>query len=122
MFRNKHTAADRLSHQLKIEDKNEIWSDVKKHYDIKKQECENILKMLKKCCDYFYKIHFILKLDANILITQLNWLVNDLLKALVTNWIAWIQLFDFTVKHVFRNKHTAANELFCWLKIENENK
>ena len=48
--------------------KNEIWSDVKKHYDIKKQECENILKMLKKCCDYFYKIHFILKFNANILI------------------------------------------------------
>ena len=77
--------------------------------------------MLKKCHEYLYKIHFVLELDANILIAQLNWSVNDLLKVLVMSWIAWIQFFDFTVKHVSENKHTAADELFCWLKIKDEN-
>ena len=48
--------------------------------------------------------------------------MNDLSEALVTDWIAWIQLFDFIVKHVSENKHIAADELSCWLKIENKNK
>ena len=98
-----------------------IWSDVKKHYDTEKQEYKNVLKMLKKYCEYLYKIHFVLKLDANILIAQLNWSANNLLEALVMNWIVWIQLFDFTVKHVLKNKHTAADELSHQLKIEDKN-
>ena len=93
--------------------KNKIWSDVKKHYDVRKQEYKNVLKMLKKCCDYFYEIYFVLKLDANILIIQLNQSANDLSEALVTDWIAWIQLFNFTVKHVSENKHTVVNKLSC---------
>ena len=76
--------------------------------------------MLKKYHDYLYRIHFILELDANILIVQLNQSVNDLSEVLVTDWIMWIQLFDFTVKYVLRNKHTAADRLSCWLKIEDE--
>ena len=48
--------------------KNEIWSDVEKCYDAEKQEYKNVLKMLKKCHDYFYKIYFILKFNVNILI------------------------------------------------------
>ena len=48
--------------------KNKIWSDVKKCYNVKKQEYRNVLKMLKKCCNYFYEIHFVLELNANILI------------------------------------------------------
>ena len=47
--------------------------------------------------------------------------MNDLPDILITSWIAWIQLFDFTVKHISENKHTAVNELSCWLKIEDEN-
>ena len=41
---------------------------MKKHYDVKKQKYHNILKMLKKYHDYLYKVHFILKLNANTLI------------------------------------------------------
>ena len=102
--------------------KSEIWSDVEKCYDMEKQECRDVLKMLKKCHDYLYRIHFVLELDANTLIVQLNWSVNDLPRALVTSWIAWIQLFDFTVKHVLRNKHTAADKLSHQLKIEDKDK
>ena len=65
--------------------KSEIWSDVEKHYNARKWECKNILKMLKKCCNYLYKIHFILEFNANILIAQLNWLANNLLKVFMTN-------------------------------------
>ena len=36
----------------------------------------------------------------------------DLLGALVTQWIAWIQLFDSEVRHVPGRKHNAANGLF----------
>ena len=31
--------------------KNKIWSDVKKHYDMRKWKYKNILKILKKCHD-----------------------------------------------------------------------
>ena len=37
------------------------------------------------------------------------------------SWIAWIQLFDFTVKHVSENKHTVTDSLSCCLKVEEEN-
>ena len=47
---------------------NKIWSDVEKCYNVRKQEYKSILKMLKKCYNYFYKIYFVLKLNANILI------------------------------------------------------
>ena len=52
--------------------KNEIWSDVEKYYDVKKWEYKNILKMLKKYHDYLYRTYFVLKLNVNILIAQLN--------------------------------------------------
>ena len=32
----------------------------------------------------------------------------------------WIQLFDFEVKHVSESRHTAADELSRWLKVERE--
>ena len=35
----------------------------------------------------------------------------DLPGALITRWIAWIQLFDFDVKHIPGKKHTAADGL-----------
>ena len=76
--------------------------------------------MLKKCRGYLYGIHFVLELDANTLVAQLNRSANDLPGALVTGWIAWIQLFDFTVKHVPGNKHTAADGLSHQPKIEDE--
>ena len=93
---------------------------MKKHYDAKKQEYHSILKILKKCYDYLYKVHFILELDINILITQLNHLVNDLPNIFIISWIAWIQLFNFTVKHVPGNRYTVTNNLSHHLKIKKE--
>ena len=61
---------EKRQHIIHYESK--IWSDVKKCYDMKKQEYKNVLKMLKKYHDYFYEIYFILEFNANILIAQLN--------------------------------------------------
>jgi len=49
-----------------------IWSDVERRYDAGKRECRGVLKMLKKCRGYLYSISFILEINANILVTQLN--------------------------------------------------
>ena len=47
----------------------------------------------------------------NPLVAQLNRGSSDLPGALVTRWIAWIQLFDFDVRHVPGKEHTAADGL-----------
>ena len=51
---------------------------------------------------------------------QLERAVTDLSKALIMQWIVWIQLFDFEIKHVSESRHTAADEFSRWLKVENE--
>jgi hypothetical protein len=97
-----------------------IWSDAERKYDAGKLECRAVLKMLKKCRSYLYGVHFVLELDANTLVAQLNRSATDLPGALVTRWIAWIRLFDFTVRHVPGSKHTAADGLLRRPKVEGE--
>ena len=63
--------------------KSKLWLDTEKKYDAVKQECHIILKMLKKCWYYLWKIHFILKLNINTVITQLQRTVTDLSEALI---------------------------------------
>jgi len=53
----------------------------------------------------------VLETDASVLVAQLNRSATDLPGALVTRWIAYIQLFDFEVRYVPRTKHTAADKL-----------
>jgi len=38
------------------------------------------------------------------------------------SWIAWIQLFNFTVKHVPGNRHTVIDDLSHYLKVKEEDK
>src|SRR5580700_10075875 len=57
------------------------------------------------------RTHFVIETDANILVAQLNKSATDLPGALVTRWIAYIQLFDFEVRHVPERKHTTADGL-----------
>ena len=56
-------------------------------------------------------MRFLLETDASVLVSQLNRGRTDLPGALITHWIAWIQLFDFDVKHVAGKKHTTADGL-----------
>ena len=66
---------------------------------------------MKKVRYWLYRIRFVLETDANVLVAQLNRLGTDLSRALVTQWIAWIQLFDFEAWHIPCQKHTAADGL-----------
>ncbi|KAK5788043.1 hypothetical protein VI817_010539 [Penicillium citrinum] len=88
-----------------------IWSEAERQYNADKRECRDILKALKKFRHWLYGVHFVLEIDAKTLVSQLNRSATDLPGALVTNWIAWIRLFDFEVKHVPGNRHTAADAL-----------
>jgi hypothetical protein len=47
--------------------KNGIWSQAKRKYDATKRECRAIFKAFKKFRSWLYKIHFVLKTDANVL-------------------------------------------------------
>src|SRR5438034_11673138 len=78
--------------------------------------------MLKKCQYLLYKIYFILEIDANMLVTQLNHLACDLSESLITSWLAWIQLFDFIVRYMSGSCHTATDELSRRPKVEEKSK
>ena len=88
-----------------------IWSNAEKKYDATKRECRGVLKALKKVRYWLYGVRFILETDASVLVAQLNRSGTDLPGALVTRWIAWIQLFDFEVRHIPGRKHSAADGL-----------
>lgn len=87
------------------------WNAAEQSYDATKRECRGILKALKKFRYFLYGIRFLLETDANVLVAQLNGAASDLPGSLLTRWIAWIRLFDFDIKHVPGNKHTAADGL-----------
>ena len=65
-----------------------IWGDQKRKYDVIKREYREILKTLKKIRFWLYEVHFILEIDINVLIIQLNMFDTDLSDALITRWIA----------------------------------
>ena len=68
--------------------KNGIKSQVEQKYNLKKLKCRALLHALKKCYMYLYSVHFTVKMDINTLIAQLNCAAIDLLKALMTRWLA----------------------------------
>ena len=64
--------------------KNNIWFSVETKYDAIKRKCRNVLKTLKKIRYWLYDVHFVLKTNAEILMTQLNKLKIDLFDTLIT--------------------------------------
>ena len=90
--------------------KSELWIDSKSRYDAIKRECRDLLKALKKIRFWLYKVRFIIEIDANILMAQLNRFAADLSEVLITRWLTWIKFFDFDVKHVFDKKHTIVDD------------
>jgi len=57
---------------------------VEQKYNAGKRKCHGLLKVLKKTQFWLYGIQFIIELDANTLVTQLNMPAADLPGALVT--------------------------------------
>lgn len=87
------------------------WTETERKYDAGKRECRATLKALKKLRSHVYGIPFILEVDAATLVDQLNRSATDVPGALVNRWLAWIRLFDFTVKHVPGRRHGAPDGL-----------
>ena len=80
-------------------------------YDAIKRECKGVLKALQKLRFWLYSVYFILEINANTLVAQLNRAAINLLRALVTRQLAQIRLFDFEVYYVKGKKHIAADGL-----------
>ena len=68
-------------HFLRYE--NELWIESKSRYNAIKREYRELLKALKKIRFWLYKMRFIIEIDANILITQLNRSVANFSKILI---------------------------------------
>ena len=75
----------------------EIWSSAKSTYDAEKWECHDLLKSLKKVQAYLYEVSFVIKLNTQTLVTQLNCSAADVLGVFINCWLAWIQLFNFDI-------------------------
>jgi len=68
----------------------DVWTNAESRYDADKWECRRLLKALKKVHAYLYEVFFIVKLNAQTLISQLNRSVVDISDAFINCWIAWI--------------------------------
>ena len=88
-----------------------LWNEQETRYDAGKRECRGLMKALKKVRYWLYGTKFVIEIDANTLVAQLNQSASDLPGALVTRWLAWIRLFDFDVRHVPGRKHSAPDGL-----------
>jgi len=97
-----------------------VWTNAESRYDTDKQECRKLLKALKKVHTYLYEVFFIVKLNAQTLVSQLNKSIVDIFDALINCWIVWIQLFNFDILHVFDKKHQALNTLSQHPQAEDE--
>ena len=93
-----------------------FWSKMKCNYDAIKQECKEMLYILKKLKIWLIRMHFVMKTNANTLVAQLNGAAYDHSSAMLTCWLTWIRLFNFEVRHVKGATYTAANFLFKKLK------
>ena len=107
-------------HQHVYRYNSETWSSAESLYNAEKQECWELLKTLKKVRTYLYEMLFVIELNAQTLVTQLNRSVTDVLSVLINCWLTWIWLFDFDVWHVSEKKHQASDALFRRLKMVDE--
>ena len=80
-----------------------LWTMFESKYDATKRECRELLKTLKKVRFWLYEVRFIIEIDVNTLIAQLNRSAADLSEILMIRWLTWIRLFDFDVPYLTRN-------------------
>ena len=88
-----------------------IWSEAEQRYDATKRELRGLLCAMRSWRHYLYGVHFTVETDALVLVHQLNGSMTDVPGALLMRWIAWIRIFDFTVRHVAGLKNSAADAL-----------
>ena len=107
-------------HQYVYRYDSETWSSAESSYNAEKWECQELLKTLKKVRTYLYEVLFVIELNTQTLVTQLNRSAADVLNVLINCWLTWIQLFDFDVQHVSEKKHQASDALFRRFKVIDE--
>ena len=110
-------AAGSKQKQHSIRYESRVWSPQKAAYDAGWRECRGILLALKKLQFWLYKVHFVLEMNVNTFVAQLNQAATDLFGALVTQWMVWIKLFNFSIRYVSGKKHNAVNDFSQ--KLEN---
>ena len=62
---------------------NESWLDIKFLYNAEKKECWELLKTLKKIWAYLYEVFFVIELNIQTLVTQLNRSAADVSETLI---------------------------------------
>ncbi len=100
----------------------ELWNEQETRCDAEKWKCKDLMKTLKKICYWLYDTKFIIEININTLMMQLNQSASDLSEALMTWWLTWIRLFDFDVHHVLNCKHSALDELLRRLRESSDDK
>ena len=73
-----------------------IWSDAERKYDALKLECRELLKALKKFRFWLFGRYFSVQMNSQALVWLLNQPSNDLSNAMITRWLIYIRLFDFS--------------------------
>ncbi|KAK1913548.1 hypothetical protein P3342_005485 [Pyrenophora teres f. teres] len=82
-----------------------------RNWDSGKHECKALLLTLKKFRSYLYGVRFTVETDAKTLVAQLQRSATDLPGALVTRWLALLNLWDFDIVHVPGKKNVVADAL-----------
>src|SRR5579859_3927253 len=88
-----------------------IWNGTELKYDALKLECRGLLKGIKKLRFWLFGRHFLVEMDSQSLVWLFNQPPNDLPNAMMTRWLAYIRLFDFTPKHIHGHKNGVADGL-----------
>jgi hypothetical protein len=88
-----------------------VWSKSERNWDSGKHECKALLLTLKKFRSYLYGVQFTVETDAKTLVAQLQRSATDLPGALVTRWLALLNLWDFDIVHVAGKKNVVADAL-----------
>ena len=76
-----------------------------------KLECQSLFCLTAKFGYYLYGVQFLIKIDARMLVHQLDQPTLDLPGAIVGCWKAYIWLFAFDNKHVVEVKHKGPKAL-----------
>ena len=88
-----------------------VWSTTERNWDSSKHECKALLLALKKFRSYLYGVRFVVETDAKTLIAQLQRSATDLPGALITRWLALLNMWDFDIVHVAGKKNVVADAL-----------
>ena len=102
---------DSMGHRRPVRYESGVWAVTERNWDSGKHECKAMLLALKKFRPWIYGVHFVVETDARTLVDQLNRSATDLPGALITRWLALLNMWEFDVRHVEGKKNVVADAL-----------